>query len=48
MLLVEQNVEIGLASVNRAYVLQQGQMVLQGTAEEIARNPQVREAYLGI
>ena len=48
VLLVEQNVEIGLASVNRSYVLLQGKMVLQGTAEEIARNPQVREAYLGI
>ena len=48
VLLVEQNVEIALSAVDRAYVLQQGHIVLQGSAAEMASNPQVREAYLGV
>jgi branched-chain amino acid transport system ATP-binding protein len=47
ILLVEQNAHMALQYASRAYVLETGQIVLSGPAEEIARNPQVREAYLG-
>ena len=32
---------------NRAYVLQTGQVVLSGPAQELRRNPAIQEAYLG-
>lgn len=44
----EQNVEIALGAVGRAYVLQQGRIVLQGRSDQLANDPQVREAYLGV
>jgi branched-chain amino acid transport system ATP-binding protein len=47
ILLVEQNAHMALQYASRAYVLETGQIVLSGPAEEIARNPQVKEAYLG-
>ena len=48
ILLVEQNVNMTLEIVDRAYVLEQGQVVLEGTGQEILGNPHVQEAYLGI
>jgi branched-chain amino acid transport system ATP-binding protein len=48
ILLVEQNVNTTLRLVDRAYVLEQGQIVLEGTGEELLGNAHVQEAYLGI
>lgn len=47
LLLVEQNVELSLQFVDHAYVMQQGKIILSGSAEELSDNPQVRAAYLG-
>ncbi len=48
ILLVEQNAQMALSVANRAYVLETGRLVLSGTAREIAENPQVKSAYLGV
>ena len=48
ILLVEQNVNTTLHLVDRAYVLEQGKVVLQGTGQELLSNQDVQEAYLGI
>ena len=45
--MVEQNANMALSIAHRAYVLQTGQVVLSGAAEELRRNPMIREAYLG-
>jgi branched-chain amino acid transport system ATP-binding protein len=47
ILLVEQNALIALRTAHRAYVLETGQIVLSGTAQEVAANPDVKKAYLG-
>jgi branched-chain amino acid transport system ATP-binding protein len=47
MLLVEQNAHLALHYASRAYVLETGNVVLSGPAQEIAQNPQVKKAYLG-
>jgi branched-chain amino acid transport system ATP-binding protein len=47
VLLVEQNAMAALKHSNRAYVLETGAVALQGTSEEVAANPRVKEAYLG-
>ena len=47
ILLVEQNANAALRMSDRAYVLETGNVVLAGTAEELLRDPRVREAYLG-
>jgi branched-chain amino acid transport system ATP-binding protein len=48
ILLVEQNVARALALVQRAYVLDSGEVTLHGTSAELVRNEQVQAAYLGI
>jgi branched-chain amino acid transport system ATP-binding protein len=48
ILLVEQNVNTTLHLVDRAYVLEQGRIVLEGTGEQLLHNPHVQSAYLGI
>ncbi|MEN6522541.1 MAG: ABC transporter ATP-binding protein [Anaerolineaceae bacterium] len=48
ILLVEQNALMALSISNRAYVLETGRVVLSGDAKEVAENPQVKSAYLGI
>jgi branched-chain amino acid transport system ATP-binding protein len=48
ILLVEQNVNTTLRIVDRAYVLEQGKVVLEGTGDELLGNTHVQEAYLGI
>jgi branched-chain amino acid transport system ATP-binding protein len=45
--MVEQNANMALSIAHRAYVLQTGQVVLSGPAEELRQNPLIREAYLG-
>jgi branched-chain amino acid transport system ATP-binding protein len=47
VLLVEQNAAMALAISHRAYVLETGNITLQGTASELAGNDLVRQAYLG-
>ncbi len=47
ILLVEQNAHMALKVASRAYVLEIGQIVMQGSAEEMRKSPAVREAYLG-
>ncbi len=47
VLLVEQNANAALRNSNRAYVLETGQVTLEGTSAEVAANPRVKEAYLG-
>jgi len=47
ILLVEQNARVALASANRGYVLETGQIVLEGTSRELSDNPEVQRAYLG-
>lgn len=44
---VEQNANMALSIADRGYVLQTGQIVLQGTAQELLDDPQMRRAYLG-
>ncbi len=48
ILLVEQNVNSTLHLVDRAYVLEQGRIVLEGTGEQLLSDSHVQEAYLGI
>lgn len=47
ILLVEQNALMALYVAHRGYVLQTGEIVLEGPADEIAKNEMVRKAYLG-
>lgn len=47
ILLVEQNASMALAVANRAYVLETGEIVLEGKASDLREDPKVRAAYLG-
>jgi branched-chain amino acid transport system ATP-binding protein len=47
VLLVEQNAAQALALANRGYVLQTGELVLEGTGSELLADPRIRAAYLG-
>lgn len=47
VLLVEQNARAALAISDRAYVLNTGQIMLEGTAQEISNHPEIQSAYLG-
>jgi branched-chain amino acid transport system ATP-binding protein len=47
VLVVEQNAVLALAASNRAYVLEAGEVALEGPSEELARNESVRRSYLG-
>ncbi|MDO5021844.1 MAG: ABC transporter ATP-binding protein [Eubacteriales bacterium] len=47
VLLVEQNATMALSVADRAYVLETGKIVLEGTAEELSKNEAVKKAYLG-
>ena len=47
VLLVEQNARLALAHADHAYVLDQGRMVLEGPARELASDERVVSAYLG-
>ena len=48
VLLVEQNAHIALELAARAYVMENGRIVLSGSGEELMDNDLVREAYLGL
>ena len=47
VLLVEQNAAMALAISHRGYVLETGQVILEGKASDLAGNDLVRQAYLG-
>ncbi|MBA2542612.1 MAG: ABC transporter ATP-binding protein [Deltaproteobacteria bacterium] len=48
ILLVEQNAHMALGVAQRAYVLEVGEIVLQGPAKQLANDDKIRKAYLGI
>jgi branched-chain amino acid transport system ATP-binding protein len=48
VLLVEQNVVASLKLANRAYVLENGRIVMSGTGAELLEDDRVRQAYLGV
>jgi branched-chain amino acid transport system ATP-binding protein len=48
ILLVEQNVRQSLAMSHRAYVLENGRIVMEGIGKELMENAHVKEAYLGL
>ncbi len=48
ILLVEQNAHKALGVASRAYVLEVGQIVLEGPAQDLAKDDKIRKAYLGI
>ena len=48
ILLVEQNARRALALASRAYVLETGRVVVAGPARELAVDPRIRAAYLGL
>ncbi len=48
ILLVEQNVAASLRLANRAYVLENGRVVLSGSGQDLLADPRVKEAYLGL
>jgi branched-chain amino acid transport system ATP-binding protein len=47
ILLVEQNARIALKYAHRGYVLETGNIVLEGSASDLARNDDIKKAYLG-
>ena len=47
ILLIEQNANMALSVANRAYVLETGNIVIEGDAAALARDDRVRSAYLG-
>ena len=47
MLVVEQNANVSLSIADRGYVLSTGRIVLEGKAEELLENEDLRKAYLG-
>ncbi len=48
VLLVEQNVQATLKFCDRAYVLENGKIVMEGTGQELLNDNHVKEAFLGI
>ena len=48
VLLVEQNARRALEIADHGYIMEQGRIVLEGSADELAENPDVKEFYLGL
>ena len=48
ILMVEQNVKQTLGICDRAYVLENGRIVLEGQGKDLLENEQVKQAFLGI
>jgi branched-chain amino acid transport system ATP-binding protein len=47
ILLVEQNANMALSIADKAYVIETGEIVLQGTADQLMKSEEVKKAYLG-
>jgi branched-chain amino acid transport system ATP-binding protein len=48
ILLVEQNIRDSLNIANRAYVLEEGKIIIEGEARELLNNTHIKEVYLGV
>jgi branched-chain amino acid transport system ATP-binding protein len=48
ILLVEQNVALSLKISSRAYVLENGRIVMSGSGEQLLHDDRVRQAYMGL
>lgn len=48
LLLVEQNIEVALSLANHGYVMENGKIVLEGSAEELRDNEDIKEFYMGL
>ena len=48
ILLVEQNANMALSIADRGYVMETGQIIMEGPADALIADPRIREAYLGI
>ncbi|MEM9775115.1 MAG: ABC transporter ATP-binding protein [Chloroflexota bacterium] len=48
MLIVEQNANVALKTAQHAYVMETGRIVMDGAAEELANNADIKEFYLGL
>jgi branched-chain amino acid transport system ATP-binding protein len=48
ILLVEQNLAAALEIATRGYVIETGEMKMQGSAAELREDPKIRAAYLGL
>mgnify|MGYP003125459692 CR=1 FL=1 len=48
VLLAEQNAEMALAATDRAYVLENGRVITTGRSRDLAADPSIRKAYLGL
>lgn len=48
ILLAEQNVQLSLRASTRAYVIENGNIVLDGSSAELVADPAIRKAYLGL
>jgi branched-chain amino acid transport system ATP-binding protein len=48
ILIVEQNARRALGIADRGYIMESGRIVLDGPADELRRNPDVQEFYLGL
>jgi branched-chain amino acid transport system ATP-binding protein len=48
MLLVEQNASVALAIADYGYIMETGKVMIDGTADKLAQDPDVREFYLGV
>ncbi|MYZ44362.1 ABC transporter ATP-binding protein [Schauerella aestuarii] len=47
ILLIEQNAKLALENSHRGYVMESGELILEGPAQQLLHDPKVREAYLG-
>lgn len=47
ILLIEQNANMALRIADKAYVLETGKIMMEGTGKELLANPKIKEAYLG-
>jgi len=48
LLLVEQNVDLALRHSQRAYIMESGRIVRSGLSQDLAGDPDIRKAYLGL
>jgi branched-chain amino acid transport system ATP-binding protein len=48
ILLIEQNLALGLSVADRCYVLNKGQVVFESSAQDLRANEQIKHQYLGV